>query len=142
MLFRGKNAADLEDWKMTKEQINIAIAESQGWSIFHRNDKGEIKSWKHPDGSIWQEPWVPLRFTEDLNAMHEVIKTLDTKQQIQYADVLCRQTGKELLDYTGCYYPGENPIIDMEIIFLVHNSTALQRAEAYLRTIGKWNEKD
>lgn len=118
---------------MNTRDIRIAIAESLGW----RHREGGM--WYHPDGSTVPETLIP-DYCNDLNAMHEVIKTLDTKQQIQYADVLCRQTGKELLDYTGCYYPGENPIIDMEIIFLVHNSTALQRAEAYLRTIGKWKD--
>lgn len=128
---------------MTPEQINIAIAESQGWKFIASHDirgKAVPDCWTHEDfPTVWAD--YPRDYCNDLNAMHEVIKTLDTKQQIQYADVLCRQTGKELLDYTGCYYPGENPIIDMEIIFLVHNSTALQRAEAYLRTIGKWKDE-
>ena len=139
---------------MTKEQINNAIAEAQGFrergggpfGIYYDKEDDD-RYWVSPEYiEGFKPPWTdfdgaayyPLPdYCNDLNAMHEVIKTLDTKQQIQYADVLCRQTGKELLDYTGCYYPGENPIIDMEIIFLVHNSTALQRAEAYLRTIGK-----
>ena len=126
---------------MTKEQINIAIAEAQGWKFIPPLDKTfSPNCWEHENfPTVWEV--YPCDYCNDLNAMHEVIKTLDTKQQIQYADVLCRQTGKELLDYTGCYYPGENPIIDMEIIFLVHNSTALQRAEAYLRTIGKWKDE-
>ena len=114
---------------MTKEQINIAIAESLGWSIFHRNDKGEIKSWKHPDGSIWQEPWVPLRFTEDLNAMHEVEKSIiDPRKMLDYFNHLSRYND-----------PDARSIQDS---FNIITATALQRAEAYLRTIGKWNEKD
>ena len=130
---------------MTKEQINIAIAESQGWKFVPSHDheilgRAVPEYWEHDEHSRIYNDHV-ADYCNDLNAIHEVIKTLDTKQQIQYADVLCRQTGKELLDYTGCYYPGENPIIDMEIIFLVHNSTALQRAEAYLRTIGKWKDE-
>ena len=147
---------------MTKEQINITIAESSGWHPHPDNDRSDQKFWTTGNSYGVPEKGKPFKiaafpsliedfhnhiyynlpnYSADLNAMHEVIKTLDTKQQIQYADVLCRQTGKELLDYTGCYYPGENPIIDMEIIFLVHNSTALQRAEAYLRTIGKWKDE-
>jgi len=99
---------------MTKEQINIAIAESLGWSIFHRNDKGEIKSWKHPDGSIWQEPWVPLRFTEDLNAMHEALKTLPPDQLWDVAYSLPMET------------------------MLGFMATARELAETFLMVIGKW----
>lgn len=129
---------------MTPRDIRIAIAEANGyeWTMEAHLESG-YHSWQNFADSCGNEVLddeLP-DYCNDLNAMHEVIKTLDTKQQIQYADVLCRQTGKELLDYTGCYYPGENPIIDMEIIFLVHNSTALQRAEAYLRTIGKWKDE-
>jgi len=114
---------------MTKEQINIAIAESLGWSIFHRNDKGEIKSWKHPDGSIWQEPWVPLRFTEDLNAIHEAEKSItDPRKMLDYFNHLSRYND-----------PDARSIQDS---FNIITATAAQRAEAYLRTIGKWNEKD
>ena len=128
MLFRGKNAADLENWEMTKEQINIAIAESLGWSIFYRNDKGEIKSWKHPDGSIWQEPWVPLRFIEDLNAMHEVEKSItDPRKMLDYFNHLSRYND-----------PDARSIQDS---FNIITATAAQRAEAYLRTIGKWKDE-
>jgi len=117
---------------MTKEQINIAIAESLGWSIFHRNDKGEIKSWKHPDGSIWQEPWVPLRFTEDLNAMHEAWCRLTQKQHFIFRSYL----------QTIVLNAQESGVLPIGPAHSVCNATALQRAEAYLRTIGKWNEKD
>ena len=128
---------------MTTRDMRIAIAEANGyeWTMEAHLESG-YHSWQNfadQCGNEVLDDELP-DYCNDLNAMHEVIKTLDTKQQIQYADILCRHTGKELLDYTGCYYPGENPIIDMEIIFLVHNSTALQRAEAYLRTIGKWND--
>ena len=106
---------------MTPEQINITIAESLGWTIFHCNNKGEIKSWKSPNGSIWQEPWTPLRFAEDLNAMHEVEKTLSTQKFEAFWIKLASM------------YPEEAR-------YCV-SATALQRAEAYLHTIGKWNEK-
>lgn len=115
---------------MTKEQINIAIAESLGWSIFHRNDKGEIKSWKHPDGSIWQEPWVPLRFTEDLNAMHEAWCSLTLWQHQAFRHELQAVIAYAQEDEE----PHKGPCHS------VCNATALQRAEAYLRTIGKWKD--
>ena len=105
----------------------IAIAESVGWTVYHRNDKGEIKSWKSPDGSIWQEPWTPLRFTEDLNAMHEVEKTLTLDQRHIYYQRLWHICDKahRMASVGEC---------------LVPTATAAQRAEAYLRTIGKWKD--
>lgn len=115
---------------MTKEQINIAIAESLGWSVFHRNDKGEIKSWKHPYGSIWQEPWVPLRFTEDLNAMHEAWCSLTLWQHQAFRHELQAVIAYAQEDEE----PYKGPCHS------VCNATALQRAEAYLRTIGKWKD--
>ncbi len=116
---------------MTKEQINIAIAESLGWSIFHRNDKGEIKSWKHPDGSIWQEPWVPLRFTEDLNAMHEAWCSLTLWEHQEFRHELQAVIAYAQEDEE----PHKGPCHS------VCNATALQRAEAYLKTIGKWKDE-
>jgi len=114
---------------MTTQEINIAIAESLGWTIFHRNDKGEIKSWKSPDGSIWQEPWTPLRFAEDLNAMHEVEKTLNRRDHTNYTFNL---------RHICCAAP---EIMESEFNYwFVANATALQRAEAYLCTIGKWKD--
>jgi len=115
---------------MTPEQINIAIAESLGWTIFHRNDKGEIKSWKSPDGSIWQEPWTPLRFAEDLNAMHAAWCTLTRNQHYIFRSYL----------QTIVLNAEESGVLPTGPAHSVSNATALQRAEAYLRTIGKWKD--
>ena len=73
------------------------------------------------------KPWLELpNYTEDLNAMHEAEKVLrvapDTYQPggrghyAQLLDEVCGSDGKAF-------------------------ATAAQRAEAFLRTIGKWKAK-
>jgi len=56
-------------------------------------------------------------YLNDLNAIHNVEKKLKGMQWLNYVD--------SLLDVCGC----ETPTI---------TATAAQRAESYLRTIGKW----
>ena len=56
-------------------------------------------------------------YLNDLNAIHNVEKKLKGMQWLNYVD--------SLLDACGC----ETPTI---------TATAAQRAESYLRTIGKW----
>lgn len=101
---------------MSPEAQRIAIAESVGWT--------EISDWgasgingKHPTG-----PWVEVipDYLNDLNAMHEVERALNiSDEQITY--------WKNTLEFV-CNR--DNTITLM--------ATAAQRAEAYLRTIGKW----
>lgn len=80
---------------MTNEQINIAIEEVCGWQY-----KDKI-----PD------------YCNDLNAMHEAQKMMNSEQWVAY--------GKELSR--------------LKVFPMVH-ATARQRAEAFLRTLGKWEE--
>ena len=62
---------------------------------------------------------VPF-YTDDLNAMHKAEKVIRNNQRGDFSIHLQRITGGEW--------------------FLCYNSTAVQRAEALLRTIGKWEE--
>lgn len=119
---------------MNPLEQRIAIAESVGWTVYHRNDKGEIKSWKSPDGSIWQEPWTPLRFTEDLNAMHEVERGLDDDLGCKYVNNLAEIVRPEWRDSDDMFYKSSTWTLRVVI------ATAAQRAEAYLRTINKWKD--
>lgn len=96
---------------MTNKQINITIAEAVGWE-------------GHPfliDMMGNQFPgWdTPQNYSSDLNRMHEAEKVLSQMEQDQYWDHL-----KDITD-EGFYH--------------LHAS-ARQRAEAFLRTIGKWEE--
>ena len=100
---------------MTPGQKRIAIAEACGWT-------------PSPDGRYTQDP-AGLRgplyrvqdlpdYLSDLNAMHEAEKVLTVKQMSHYS----------LIGLKG------------SISAAVH-STAAQRAEAFLKTIGKWEDE-
>ena len=109
---------------MTNEQINIAIAEALGKAV----------EW-HDEAPYWLGMWSSVgegneSFAEfnpayDLNAMHEAEKILTGKQRIIYADQLC-------IIWTGLADRA------LPIWFWITEVTAQQRAEAFLRTLGKW----
>ena len=84
---------------MTNEQINISIEEI-------------IRPALH--GNIYRPP---RDFCNDLNAIHEAEKMLNSEQWVAY--------GKELSR--------------LGVFPMVH-ATAHQRAEAFLRTLEKWEE--
>lgn len=109
----------------------IAIAESQGFTPFKRNEDGSVKSWKGPDGSVWQEPWAPCNYLEDLNAMHEVESKMDLSLHDYYEFWLGEITKTSALALRRSFV-GER--------FMLAHATAAQRAEAYLRTINKWKD--
>ena len=66
-------------------------------------------------------------YLNDLNAMHEAEKVLTLGQRVIYADNLC-------IIWTG------RDDRAVPIWFWITEATAAQRAEAFLRTIGKWEE--
>lgn len=114
---------------MTDEQINQMIAEACGWKIFAKplGGCGFAAYAKNPNGD--PSPGIP-DYCNDLNAMHEAENVLDYEQSESFADImynLCADQNSEL----------ENP---MPWRFSVCHATARQRAEAFLRTLGKWEE--
>ena len=116
---------------MTKEEQRIAIAEACGWK---RSDLRP--SWCHPDN--WSmakngsyEVWVSRDklpdYLNDLNAMHEAEGVLGPKW-VSYCEQLLKIAEPEPRTLEVCHYWN-----------LLH-ATSAQRAEAFLRTIGKWKE--
>jgi len=95
---------------MNKEKQRIAIAEACGWEPL---PEGHF----HPDNPVGQT--MP-DYLADLNAMHEAWKMLTVRQSQQYIPIL-----RNL-----CTVFGNWP----------ESATAAQRAEAFLRTIGKWED--
>lgn len=115
---------------MKPEAQRIAISEACGKCVH------PISDWVHegPDGDRTIEcgkcgkyPYSGHPdYLTDLNAMREAEKTL-TKEQIQtYKNRLCDLAPCSLSDTFG-YWP-------------VIHAIAAQRAEAFLRTIGKWTD--
>jgi hypothetical protein len=100
---------------MTNEQINIAIAKACGWEDVWLPDRSGLPVGTSPENIFGHIP----RYCQDLNAMHEAEEVL-TRDQIE---VFCEQL---LPKHHGIWWG-------------IH-TTASQRAEAFLRTIGKWEE--
>lgn len=107
---------------MSEQEINIAIAEACGW---HRDGcEFDRARWKRGTMTMVGD----FAFTSDLNAMHEVEKRLIFSERKLFRYCLQKVKGSEIED---------GVLIALDEC--VH-ATAKQRAEAFLRTIGKWEE--
>lgn len=115
--------------------INITIAAHLGWNF----NPSECKGWVYPD--VWcRNPEGKLQFRHsipdfcrDLNAMHEAEKTLNMDKEHQYGEWL-RIASQNVGPRGGHFIPN-----GFGCFALAHLS-ARQRAEAFLRTLGKWKE--
>ena len=114
---------------MTNEEINKIIAEFRGWVEYHPTPESISKG--YPSYSYWTPPKDSKQFAENwgklemdyppdycnnLNAMHEAENVLTTVQTTTMSQYLHRRLG-----------------------MLWGFATASQRAEAFVRTIGKWD---
>ena len=130
---------------MNPEQQRIAIAEACGWTA--KEDKDGFWRAVDPSGNMTYTLWVSEMnvwsagmpdVLNDLNAMHEAEETLDASQCAEYA----RQLMKHHPTY--CVTVLDNRFAPTEEIayqtYQLLHATAAQRAEAFLRTIGKWEE--
>ena len=107
---------------MNAEAQRIAIAEACGWFFSDRN-------WHMPNGAKATAdggPDLPPDYLNDLNAMHEAERALTEKQWDIYEERL-----RDACDGPAWYDGAGKEII---------HATAEQRAEAFLRTIGRWTE--
>ena len=104
---------------MTRKQQKITIAKHCGWK-WHSRLKGSIKVWDNGLDYVFYDSDLP-DYLNDLNAMHEAEKTLNPIQAAEYARML-----------TSTAWQSEQPV------FAPMTAKADQRAEAFLRTIGKW----
>lgn len=97
---------------MTPEAQRVAIAEACGWKTKYRDP----------------EAWHPLPdYLNDLNAMYDAEGVLGPKWA-SYCEKLLEIVEPEPRTLEVCHYWN-----------LLH-ATSAQRAEAFLRTIGKWKE--
>ena len=116
---------------MTKEQQRIAIAEACGHINPRQTETGSfVASCAITCGKEWGSHGIP-DYLNDLNAMHEAERIMDYDEAEQYASDLWAIIieAEELQDNP----PPSN--------FACLTATAAQRAEAFLRTIGKWVEE-
>ena len=97
---------------MTPEQQRTAIAEACGWKTGYRDP----------------EAWHPLPdYLNDLNAMHDAEKVLTGQAASDYDMHLWIVIKRD-------WDEANNPLATIAS----WHATAAQRAEAFLRTIGKW----
>jgi hypothetical protein len=118
---------------MNEQKQRTAIAKACGWT---QNKRG---SWVDPSGRCVYESWgptypgaVPPYYLEDLNAMHEAEKTLEDRQHQYYYRHL-----EEI--QSGCPYEPDSYYGAGWIYHNVH-AIAAQRAEAFLKTLGLWED--
>jgi hypothetical protein len=102
---------------MTDEQINAAIAEACGW-----RKEDDVWFWTH-DGIDFTS-WETLDYCGCLNAMHEAEMVLAPKNWDRFSE--------KWWDYY-------HHLLDGDVHKTIH-ATARQRAEAFLKTLGKWKE--
>jgi hypothetical protein len=111
---------------MKNQQINIAIAGYCGW-------KYERKTTYAPDGAYWESKEAEFPdYCNDLNAMHEAEQALwdrDWSSRATFVDHLSR-----ILNPAHGYHKQDG--IDLL------DATARDRAEAFLKTIGKWEQQN
>jgi len=114
---------------MTDEQINAAIAEACGWvdcRVVQKATLGSCKPVAYGRPNEYGCDFVWPSFATDLNAMHEAEKWMISSLRLldfwKFAEQLKRIVPANL---------GDDSYI---------HATARQRAEAFLRTLGKWEE--
>jgi len=119
---------------MTNEQINIAIAEACGLDVIQnpRGPKDRPEAWKTgfftPKAAKQRRLSWPSSdvvkvipdYCNDLNEIHQLTMTLGDQQLCEMADYLHQITGFHTR---------------------IFHATARERAEAFLRTIGKWEDE-
>ena len=120
---------------MTPEKQRIAIAEACGWNSIREqdydhgysgNDVCQMWMGLNPDSDEFEQ--LPDYLT-DLNAMHEAEKVLSPATQPARGE----SQWSEYLGWLG--YCGKNKT---HVVYGCVTATAAQRAEAFLRTIEKW----
>jgi hypothetical protein len=117
---------------MTNEEINKIIAEYCGWK-YEFNGNHEDPEWywippNNPDGN-----GTPPDYCNDLNEMHDAEKyILDFSRFGRFGDELA----KVVLGHTGT---PEDITLSYWALQRVTHANGRQRAEAFVKTIGKWH---
>ena len=137
---------------MTPEQQQIAIVEACKWTARHYAHKcdgvtifrcgacggiGHSNCYGNGQGAIsfscsvspCCEEAVPPDYLKDLNAMHEVEKAVFRSSNLWQKFVF------EIIETSG-----GSGMCELDALCCLARATASQRAEAFLRTIGKWEE--
>ena len=112
---------------MTDTEQNIAVAEACGWEIKPLAENGPLVWWLRDEPKYYGDD-PPIDYGTDLNAMHEAEKVLTVAQRVTYKYQI------------GVVMSGGSVGRAIPDWWLIHEATAAQRREAFLRAIGKWKE--
>jgi hypothetical protein len=115
---------------MNEEKQRIAIAEACGWQRFCP-DK-DPNYWYKPG---WREVVITNKlpdYLNDLNAMRGAEGVLGGEKRVEYLDAL--------LDVLGLNLGPGGWDMDFNSVWQMTAATAAQRAEAFLKTLGKWED--
>lgn len=110
---------------MKPEAQQVAIAQAFGWRKCIFSDRYGTAFGSPPGEALTYREKLPDYLT-DLNAMHEAERILTPEQRVPYADALAKVCRIGISE-NGTWWT-------------LATATAAQRAEALLRTIGKWEE--
>ena len=108
---------------MTPEEQRVAIAEACGWTETEAWLDGRRCFERADSNAGWDFDSLP-DYLNDLNAMHEAEKVL-IGDEPENSELWC--------DF-------QTNLVIACPAYLSYHATAAQRAEAFLRTIGKWEE--
>jgi hypothetical protein len=120
---------------MNPNEQNKAIAEYCGWHDFEESGflipNPPYNAYPPKSAIIGRKIQIP-NYHLDLNEMHEAEKNLGDAVEAYAFNLLKLCAG----------YSDKAPIVeaDCETVFTCAHATSQQRAEAFLRTIGKWKE--
>ena len=118
---------------MNPEKQRIAIAEACGWRMVTQYNKPE-EIWKSSGGVIRAESNLP-DYLNDLNAMHNAEAQCEMhydQKWIETIVMVSHDVFRRDADRTDGW----------DWVSMVSRLSAAQRAEAFLRTIGKWEEEE
>lgn len=133
---------------MSPDAQRIAIAEKCGWTEISEDKFWCLNANYRVHNFCGQEPLDPEKpdhstyrnipdYLSDFNAMHEAEKSLNIDQRCRYVEQI-EQMVREPENIAFGDRPTKKFKLNHFGRFAVLNATAAQRAEALLRTIGKW----
>ena len=109
---------------MNPNAQRIAIAESQGWTYEPNHDP--MFPWRHRESkTVAYTTYLP-DYLNDLNAMYEAEKSMTDIQQCQFCDFIFRIMNSK------------DGVSEFDKV----HSTAAQRCEAFLKTLGLWEDAE
>lgn len=121
---------------MSDHEINVAVAEAIGMRVYEEEDgsglwsaTGRLGGFRVGLNKDHAEKVCYPHFCGDLNAMHEAEKSLTQEQLATYSA------------FVGVLAISHLPMSRAVLMdFKMIHASARQRAEAFLRTVGKWKE--